>query len=64
MKKNIISSILEAIGFTIISFVSKLHATCSYFIWWVYPIMVFALFIVFFLINLGADVYFSKRIKP
>lgn len=63
MKKNIISSILEAIGFTIISFVSKLHATCSYFIWWVYPIMIFALFIAFFLINLGIDVYFSKRIN-
>lgn len=63
MKKNIISSILEAIGFTIISFVSKLHYTCTYFVWWVYLIMVFVLFIAFFLINLSIDVYFSKRIK-
>lgn len=58
IKKNIIPSILEAIGLEIIIFTMKLGATGSIFTLWVHVITVFASFVGFLLINIGIEKHF------
>lgn len=55
VKKNIIPSILEAIGLEIIIFVMKLGATGSIFTLWVHVITILASFAGFLLINIGIE---------
>lgn len=63
MKKNIIASILEAVGTNILSLAMKLSFSGSIYVWRVYIITILIAFIGFLLFNIGIDVSFKRKIS-
>lgn len=61
MKKNIIASILEALGVNIFCFVIRFMTTASYYVWWIYLISIFSAFIGCLLFNIGADLAIKRK---
>lgn len=61
MKKNIIASVLEAVGLNLLSLSMKLVYFGSAYVWWVYMITIFIAFIGFLLLNIGIDVSFKRK---
>lgn len=62
MKKNIIASVLEALGLNITCFVIRLITTASFYVWWIHLISIFIAFIGCLLFNIGVDVALKKKI--